>query len=189
MELEELKNQWNRLSVRVERLEEENRRLARELATGRAISSQTKLVRRLHQHAICGLILPVLSPFLITVLKMPLWVAICYAVFGIICMFIDLWLARTVKNNNLSTQTVMTSLRNMLRFKRNQRRIQCVLIVVCFTFLAFAFFPYLAPEQHMFIGGLIGLVLGLIFGILEYRKKTRLINDIITELKGGQSFE
>lgn len=183
MDIEELKQQWNQLSVRVDRLEQENRRLAAELATGRAVSAQQKLVRRFMLHGFCGLILPLLAPLLVLVLNMPLWVAVLYALLGLVCMLIDFYLADSVRKRNIAKDSVVENLQFIISLKKKQRQIQLVLIGVCLLFLAFAFYPFIKEEPSIVIGAFIGAIIGATLGFLEYRRKIKLINEIIAELR------
>ena len=183
MTLEELKVQWNQLSVRVDRLEEENRRLASELATGRATSAQQRLASHYTKHALIGLLLPLLAPMLVFVLDMPLWVAVLYGLLGLLCMAADLIFARYIRRSNFAILPVVNSLENMLKAKKYQRRMQIVFIIIGGIFLGGAFFPALEEEPSVMIGALIGLIIGICCGLTLYFKKVRLINEILKELK------
>lgn len=183
MTLEELKVQWNQLSVRVDRLEEENRRLASELATGRATSAQQRLASHYTKHALIGLLLPLLAPMLVFVLDMPLWVAVLYGLLGLLCMAADLIFARYIRRSNFAILPVVNSLENMLKAKKYQRRMQIVFIIIGGIFLGGAFFPALEDEPSVMIGALIGLIIGICCGLTLYFKKVRLINEILKELK------
>lgn len=183
MTLEELKVQWNQLSVRVDRLEEENRRLASELATGRATSAQQRLASHYTKHALIGLLLPLLAPMLVFVLDMPMWVAVLYGLLGLLCMAADLIFARYIRRSNFAILPVVNSLENMLKAKKYQRRMQIVFIIIGGIFLGGAFFPALEDEPSVMIGALIGLIIGICCGLTLYFKKVRLINEILKELK------
>lgn len=183
MTLEELKVQWNQLSVRVDRLEEENRRLASELATGRATSAQQRLASHYTKHALIGLLLPLLAPMLVFVLDMPMWVAVLYGLLGLLCMAADLIFARYIRRSNFAILPVVNSLENMLKAKKYQRRMQIVFIIIGGFFMGGAFFPALEDEPSVMIGALIGLIIGICCGLTLYFKKVRLINEILKELK------
>ncbi len=183
MNIDDLRTQWNSLSVRVDRLEQENRRLAAELATGRATTAQQRLSSRYIKHGLMGLLLPLLAPMIVYVLEMPVWVAVLYAIFGLICMTTDFAFSQYIKRTNFAVMPVVVSLENMLNIKKRQRQIQLVFIILGLLFLGLAFFPAMADRPPLLIGGLVGLVFGLFIGLREYRQKVKLINEVLSQLR------
>lgn len=183
MTLEELKAQWNQLSVRVDQLEQENRRLAGKLATGRATTAQQRLANHYFRHGLSGLILPLISPLIVMVLDMPLWIAVVYALFGIVCMVADIFFACYVRRSNFAVMPVVESLENMLIVKKKQRRLMITFVIMGGIFLGFVFFPALRDEPTVLVGAFIGLIVGLCIGIALYLRKVKLINEILKELR------
>lgn len=170
MDLDQIRQQWQRTTLRVEQLEADNRRMARLLAAGRVSSAQERLAKHHTFSAFSGLLLPVLAPMLIFVLHYPLWLAICYGVAGIVLAIANFWFAQYVRYADFMSCPVAQAATEAVKVMLWQNRLTALGIVLCVPVLV-SMFVMIAPEMEYIMGGLlVGLAVGLPIGIAKYFK-------------------
>lgn len=185
MDIEELRQNWQRAKIKCETLEAENRRLARELATGRATTVRDRLSRHYLRSALSALvILPLFSPLLVHVLNFPLWAAILYAVFGIIIGIINLWFSQYIKHSDYTSVSIIESLAKAEKIARYQRNIEIFAIVFCLVVLITMFSIMIdINERDVLLGFFIGLAIGIVIAIKKYLYMHSLTRQMQQELK------
>lgn len=188
MNLEELKRSWQEMSVRIDKLEEDNRRLTTELAAGKASSAQQRLKKSVRISGCAGIILPVLAPFLVLSLNFPVWVAVIYAFFGIVMSVLDFAFAHYIGKYNYLAMPIVDSLQHAIQIQRYLNYLQSFGIIVGMSvILIMGFFVFRDTEYDIWIGMLVGFIVGIVFGIKKFitiRRDTRMIRD---ELKAAMS--
>lgn len=188
MELEELKNKWQKLSIRVERLENDKLRLAAELASGRANNARKSLVRFYYTSGIVGFSLPLLAIALIEVLHFQFWVAFLYATFGIIMAVLNLLFADYIKRNADTSLPVVEALRNMLIIRRRQRQLRILGITLGLVVVLSLFGQVTgANDRYILYGMIVGLCIGIPIGIYKELRMIRLARELQNELKNCHS--
>lgn len=184
MELEELKNKWQKLNIRVERLEKDNKRMASELAAGRAATARKSLVRYYNVSAFNGMLLPLLAPMLVMVLHFQLWVACLYAVFGMVMSVLNFVFADYIRRNADMTLPVVDALNNLLVIRRRQKQLR-ILGIVCGIIVVSSMFGQVTGQgdKYVMLGMLIGLCVGIPMGVFKELRSRRLLRTMQRELQ------
>lgn len=184
MDFDSLKNKWQSLSVDSETLERDNRRIAAELARGKTAGAQQRLARYHRNLGLKGLILPLLSYFLISTLHFPIWLAVVYGAFGVIMCFANLWLARTVAGSDYINMPVVSALRAVIRIRTFQRRIRTFGISSCFLIICSMASEILNANDNMLhLSFFVGILIGIIVAIAQCRHSRRLVADLQNQIK------
>lgn len=179
MDLENLKTTWQNLNVRVDRLEEENRRTTEALRRNRAKSAQMKLATSYKRTAFVGLLCPLLAPLCVHILYMPIWVAVIYAAFGLLMAALMLRSYWVTRYSNFMSLPIVEALQNAIRLRRRQNMVTTIGIAGGCIVIA-TFYIYL---EVGIIGFFIGLALGLIIGIKKQLTQRELIREIEDSLR------
>lgn len=180
MELENLKSAWQNLNLRVDRLEEENRRTTEALCRDRAKSAQMKLAESYKRTSYLGLSLPFLSPLCVKILLLPVWVGVIYAVFGLLMAALLLRSYWVTRYTNFISLPVVDALRDAIKLRRRQNVVTIIGIVLGCVLIA-AFYAYLEVGVWGFF---VGLGLGLIIGVRKQLRQRELIREIEDSLRG-----
>lgn len=188
MNIDELKSQWQELRLRVDRLEDNNIRLAQQLAAGKAVASKQQLATTYLRGAITGMILPVIAPLLVTLLEFPRWIAVCYALFGLIMSVANLCMRSYILKADYMSLPVIQALENALNIKLRMRRLRFVSMSMGAIVIASIVFELLDKnDTYMSAGFVIGLICGLFIGIIKWRQQSRLSRRMIEELRNADS--
>lgn len=174
----------------MDRLEIENKLLARKLADSELKSSAEKLADKYRRNVWMGFMLPVIAPSVVIFLKFSLLTAILYAVFGVIMSMLNLMLYRYAKRGLDFTLPVVDTLRNALQLKRMNRLVLLSGIVMGFSLIGLFAVDLIDLSQGdasynamgVLAGMAAGFVVGLPIGIRKTRAQTRLIRQIIDDL-------
>ena len=180
-DLDIIKQQWQRLAARTEALEQANQQMARQLASNKISSLQDRLANRISRLGWLGFVLPILAPLLYYLLNLPWWIAIAYAVFGIIMAALSLWIAEYIRAEDLASMPVAQALKRAVNIKKYQNRSRIFGIACCAVIIAgIVLMAPAGPEREaILIGGSIGFVIGLAFGIHRCIINARLTRDLI----------
>ncbi len=182
--LDELKRQWQRLSTRIDNLEETNRALSERLAKSKVTSMQERLANRINNWAGLGFLLPLMAPLLHSAIGLPWWVCIVYALFGIIMAFLSYRFVKFIRTDRLIELPVSNAIRKATAIKIRQERIR--LAGICMGIFVICSIYYCIPEQHseiMSIGFSVGLAGGLAIGIPRAITNHRLARRLVESLK------
>ena len=182
MNLDELKNTWQTLNLRVDYLEEENRRLAARLAAERASGTQQRLARHYRRMSLVGLSLPLLS-IPLYLYGMPLWCDILYAVFGLCMCGMHLALAGFIERGDYMSLPVVDAISHAVRIRLWQQRMficgeSAALILAIILFVQFA-----GLGSEAVISGIIGGIAGGIIGYVKQRKLFRMSRRLLAQLR------
>ncbi|MCH5220724.1 MAG: hypothetical protein J1F05_00120 [Muribaculaceae bacterium] len=184
MELEDLKDKWQKLNVRVEHLERDNKRLAAQLATGRALNAQKTLANMYMRIGTVGLVLPCLAPALVEVLNFDQWVACLYGIFGIVMMALDYSFAGYIRQNDYMTLPVVEALRSVIAVRKRQTMLRIFGITMGVIVIASMFGQVLGQNNsEVMYGMLIGLCLGTPVGVFMAYRSIKLVRTMQSELQ------
>lgn len=173
-ELDEMKEMWKELNTRVTLLEEENRRLARNVTAKRFLSSTGELVRRYKRFMFVELIMAIIFPLMIyhnpfVVDKYRIITLVYWLIFfmGEVC--VDFYLMNKVKEmdiNNYSITRIAKEAKN--NWKIHKIAIMIGLPVAIGAIILFAL--CMDANEAMIIGMIIGGTVGLMIGIWQLMK-------------------
>lgn len=184
MDLEQLRNTWQKARVNSELLETDNRKLAESLAVGRAQTARDKLAGYYRRSFIVALLLPALSPVLVKVLDFPVWIAAVYASFGVVMGILNLCFSNYIKRCDYLAQPIVSALADAVKIARYQRYLRSFGISMGGALIATMFFDAVDhSEFHIIIAFIVGLVLGVIIGIIKFRWMSALTRQMQDELR------
>lgn len=184
LDLDELRNSWQTLSLRVDNLEATNRRLAKELCSERATSVQQRLARSYRFMSVWGFVLLPLAFPLYYVIDMPAWLCVLYAVFGILMGLIYLCFASYISRSNYVSLPMVDAVRHALRVRMMQRRILVGGLVMGLVVIVPFFWILFGKEDPVpFYGACVGGAVGLAIGIQKELKFFRLSRQMLAELR------
>ena len=121
MDLEQLRNNWQKTRINSELLDADTNRLTERLASGRAQTARAKLARYYRRSALCAILLPALSPILVISLGFPEWIAAIYAWFGVVMGVLNLCFSRYISRCDYTSQPIVTALASAVKIARIQR--------------------------------------------------------------------
>lgn len=184
MDLDTFKNKWQSLSVAQAPLERDNRRIADELARGKAAGAQQRLARYHRNMGWKGLFLPMISYFLVATLHFPVWLAVAYGAFGVIMCAANLWLAQRIKTTDYINMPVVSALCAVIGIRKRQRRIRtfgmCVaLLIVC----SMASEILDANDNMLVLSFAVGLAIGIVIAIIQCRHSRRLLSELQNQIR------
>lgn len=182
--LDELKRQWQKISVSTDSLKETDMRLSDRLKASRIGSNQERLASRISRCSIPGLILPVLAPILHYELALPWWYCILYAAYGIVMTAVGLLFARYIRAVNLALLPVAESVERAIRIRSIQNYIQLAGFMLCFAILfvgAWVLPDYLRVE--VLYGASAGMVIGLAIAIPRLVSNIRLSRQLLDSIR------
>ncbi len=183
MDLDKLKQDWNSISLKIDRLEEENLEIRRRLCCTNVQTSQQSLARKYTHFSWLGMSLPVLAFLMWHVLETPLWLCIIYSVFGIIQAIAFQCFASYIRHSDYMSMPVAESLRHALIIRKTQFRflLGSIILGLAVIIPLFRYF-FQAGDSSAFIGACIGGVIGGIIGIRKdiemFRLSKKMINDL-----------
>lgn len=184
MDFEELKTNWNKACINNEMLKADNLRLARELATGRAQTARYKLASYYFRSSFCAILLPALSPSLVLILDMPVWLALAYAIFGCIMGAVNIRFSKYIKHCDYTSVSTVEALSIAIKIARYQRYIRSFGIFVSVILVVSMFYIAIDRcEYNMITGFIFGLVFGLIMAAVKYIRMSSLVRQMKEELQ------
>ncbi len=184
--LDDLRHQWQALSTDNARLSEANRLLVAKLAAEKATTKQQKLKRQYLVFAILGF---VLLPFLAYVglyemLHAPLWLCLLYAGGGFYIGVMDLWFVSLIGSADYISMPTCEAMAHASRMLLWQARLQALGIVACVIIVGpLLVYIYCLGKPDVMIGALVGLGVGLVFGILKYNSLRRMARSLLSDLE------
>lgn len=185
MDLDELKNKWQSINIRTEALEQDTKRLASNLASGRVTNAKAELVKYYHSSGIYGLCLPALAPMIVIILQFPIWIAIVYALMGVVMTILNFRFAHYISKYDFINQPVVTAMAATMRLRSRQRKIRLVGIVLGLIVLSSMASEMFGPDDDMLIIGMLcGLAIGIPIAVYKDRRAMRLSKRMQEELRG-----
>lgn len=186
MNIDELKTQWQELRLRVDKLEDNNARLAHQLAAGKAVNYKHQLAKTFQRGIVVSCVLPILAPLVVTVLNFPLWIAICYALFGVIMVCGNIWIRNYIMKADYMSLPVLQALENAINLKLRMRRLRILSVTIgSGVILSMLVEIIYKTDTAITTGFVVGLVIGTILGIIKWREQSRLSRQIIEELRNA----
>lgn len=182
--LEDIKSKWQSIKVDNESLRRANERLSDELRRRPVESLQDRLAGRIFRNCILAIVLPLLAPVLYFTLKMPMWLTIFYAAFGLMMCGLQTFLYEYIKREQLTLMAVVDAIERAVHFKLYQLRIRLVGMIVGMT-LVTGIFVYLVDADDLvaLYGAIVGLVVGLAVGCYKFYTDLAISKKIIKSLE------
>ena len=185
MELEELINKWKSLDKHIKVQDEKIRILTDQIVAGKIKSSLSTL----HTHCIISIIIiPLLLPFFFGIYDFvgfdcPAWheklLYVLTWVF-IVSLFIrELLFIIDLKQINVARETALESLARTIKFRKHY---QWGVLIELFIGMAFVIVMMSAFNREFLYGGILGLVIGAIFGGKLYNYYVKKIKELETAL-------
>ncbi len=184
MDLNQFKTEWSRMSIKVDSLQEENRRIKDMIARKRCTSTRDRLMRQLKRMSILCFVVPWPIIFNTSHLFGNVFI-VMYLLFFLTMGSLIHAQYRMLDKIDLSTMNFKEALKACIRFKRFRLRshiagyIMGAIMVVNIMLTA-----YRLESQPMIIGCWAGLVIGMAIGLkLDYRQRCliRQLSDSLSE--------
>lgn len=182
--LEQLKQQWQELNLRVNHLDEANRELTDRLSRGHVTSTQQRLAHATRRWGLFAFTLIPMAFVVYHTMLMPLWLSIVYAAFGLVMGCLVLWLAAYINRERLVDLPVTQAYDRARLIHKLQWQCRGVGIVLG-GILVILMLYYLNQDSDssMLISACVGLVLGAIIGIAKARNHNRMSNRLIKDTR------
>ena len=182
--LDQLKQQWQELNLRTDNLEVANRELSERLSRGHVTTTQQRLARDTRRWSINGLLMIILAWPLTEICNMPWWVAVIYAVFGLIMAIVIRLLSRYIESERLVDLPVTEAYERACMIRRRQWYCRIVGIICGTMVLSMMFYyMYIHDEVEMLWASGAGLVIGLIIGLFKAFYLNRMSRQLIDDFK------
>ncbi len=180
MDIDELRQNWNRMNLRVERLEEDNWLLRRERDMMGKVSMQSRLLRQCTVRTILSFVaIPILVPQLLTIFGCPLWYTLMYAVAFLIFGFMNNNERLMVKSIDLNTMPVSEVMRRVQGIEQLRRHNMITgYIIAAIVLIPLFYFIYRINDRALIIGAWIGLVAGLSCGFFIKKRSDEMLKRI-----------
>lgn len=185
MELEELKNKWRQLDKHVKAQDEKIRELTDQVIAGKVKSPLSTL--RTHS-IISVIVIPLLLPFFLVIfdflgVSCPEWhEKLLYAltwVFVVSLFIRELIFIIDLKQINVARETALESLARTIKFRKHY---QWGVLIELFIGMAFVIVMMSAFNREFLYGGILGFVIGVIFGGKLYNYYVNKIKELETAL-------
>ena len=189
-DLDLIKQQWQQLSVKVDKLEQANERLSDQLARTNAKSYQQRLAGRVKRTSWVGLLLPILAPLQYYSLHMPVWICAVYAIFGIFMCVLNRRLSSFILSKNLLEISATEALQHAtaVRLYQKNARILGVFLAALLLFGMYYVLPLSEQRSAILWGGVVGLLIGLAFAIPRCITNARLARRMAQSLTDPEQF-
>lgn len=182
-ELERLRKNWHRAEMRNSRLEEENRRLAAELASGRAMSARDRLARHYRFQLIVSCCLPLLAPMIVWV-GFPVWFGMVYAFFGLLSAVLNIIFMRYIRSCDFAAMSIVAALQSAVTIARRRKILLYIMgtldMLLCGVFIRLVLDM---GEPELVVAVFIGFFAGLAIAAYRVYKGNALVRAIKTELR------
>lgn len=190
MDINDLRQSWQQIGARLERLEIENKLLARKLADSELKSSAEKLVDKYRRNVWLGLVLPLIAPSVVIVLRFSMLTGILYGAFGLIMSILNIVLYRYARQGLDFSRPVVDTLRIALQLKKMNRLVLFSGIVLGSSLIGLFIVDLIDVSQidasynvmGVSLGMAVGFAVGLPIGIRKARTQNHLIRQIIDDL-------
>jgi len=186
MNIEQLKYTWRQMGERIDNLERENRRMAKRLATGKAITAQRRLAKTALRGVCCGLILPILAPLLYYFLGFQPWIAVLYGIFGIVMSVANFIFYRSIMKSDYMSLPLVNAMMSAVKIRTNLRNIRILGISLGLGIVFSLIFDTIERYEMSILSGIIiGFICGLIIGLMKWQEQSALSKAIIRELRAA----
>ena len=186
MNIEQLKYTWRQMGGRIDKLESENRRMAKKLAIGKAMTAQRRLAKTALRGVFAGLLLPILAPLLYYYLGFQLWITILYGFFGIVMSAANIIFYRSIMKSDYMSLPLVNAMMSAVRIRTNLRNIRilgiCMGLGIIFSLIFDSIERY---EISILSGMIVGFIIGAVIGLKKFREQTALCKAIIRELRAA----
>lgn len=178
MDFEQLKQSWNELDQKVDKLTQSSRQMRQDFAFTKATDTQSKLARNYMRVAVIGWCLPFLA-YTLKLIGMPMWTVISYGVLGLLLGCANFAMRQFILRCNFGRMDVVGAMRHTVAVIRHMKQLMIAGYVVAVLFLV-PFFIELwnLPDRAAFYGAVVGGVVGLIIGIRKECINFRLSREI-----------
>lgn len=186
MDIDQLKSTWRQMGERIDNLERENRRMAEQLAAGKATTAQQRLAKTALRGVCCGLLLPVLAPLLYYYLGFQPWIAVLYGIFGVIMGVANIAFYRSIIKADYMSLPLVNAMISAVKIRTNLRNIRILGFSLGMAIIFSLVMDALERlEVSILIGMIAGFACGLLIGLRKWREQTALSKAIIRELRAA----
>ena len=168
MTLDELKQNWNNIDLKLTEVEDTARSVERSVATNRTSAMRS----RIRSGSIIMGIISLLVPFLfIPFYTMSPYLVVFAFLFFLFCSFTYFYFARSVGNCEYGSMPVTEALRRTIDLERLRERLRTIRMVIGIPLICFFIgMLYSDDEPLVFVGAAIGAVIGTLIGcLINYR--------------------
>ncbi len=185
MDLEQLKKTWQSQSVRIDRLEEQNRELCRTVRADRLLGRRSRLLRTYRWLIIAGL---VTIPFILLAfprLDIPCGVTVLFVVTMAVLALFNSYVYRLIMRIDPTAMSMRDTLARVVRLEVARRRLRRCSMAI--GGVAVAFFLYVLYEKGDYsplIGGVVGGMAGAICGLrkeAEIKAQIRAMKEMLRD--------
>lgn len=185
MDFDKLRRAWQESRIPIDPAD--TRRVADEVARGKARSAQQKLLLYYRYSLIDALLVPCLAPMLVFVVNLPVWMAVLYGAFGILMGVINYLLYRYIAKSDFTSLPVLLAVERALRIKQWQTRIRALGITLAVSLLTTMAVELFDHDHYVMVGFVVGLVAGIAVGLKKYLTMRHATDDLIRQVRAFQS--
>lgn len=177
MDIDEMRQNWSRMNLRLEQLEEANRALLHERSMAGKESTRNRLLRQYTVRTIlCFVLIPVIVPQLTLWLGCPVWYAMLYGVGFLTFGLMTNSERRMIKDIDLSRMSVREVMKRVRAIEQVRRRHMITGYVIgAIILIPLIYFIYLINDRAMIIGCWVGAVIGLLIGLMVKKRCNELL--------------
>lgn len=184
MDIDELKDKWQKMNFDSERLGNDTDRVMSEIKAGKITSAQHSLALNYKRNALGGLCVTALAPLLVITLHFQLWVAIVYGLFGLLMAVLSYDFADSIAMTDYVSQPVVDAMRAVVAMRKRMARIRAIGIVAgCGVLASFFGEIFDKADDTLILSSSIGLAVGLVIGWLKYRHIKRLADELKAQVE------
>lgn len=183
MDLDKLRNSWKSLGTDSDALEPVNRRIASELAKGRAVNAQQKLARNYSRSGLAGVLVVLLAPVLVMVLELPVMYAYIYGIFGVIMGLLNYRFSLQISKADYIALPVVEAMKSILSLRRDWIRLHIAGYTMGVIVLLTLLYGLLDLGSDAVAGFYVGLAASIPLVYFKERQNLRLIRSMQEEIR------
>lgn len=167
------------MELRVEQLEQDNRRLLSRISSDRMMGLRRKLMIRYRGMITLCIFSPIWIFLMDNFCEISQWIKVCYVLFFVLMTLANVWVYMLIHRINHSIMTVKEALIAATNLDIARKRVKIFGYILAIPLLIAMFYAfYEIGRQEIIYGAWIGLVIGTISGLIYERKNRRLIKDL-----------
>ncbi len=181
MTLDELKQSWNNIDLKLTEVDESVKNIERSVANNRTSAMRSRVRSGSVTMGVISLIVPFL--FIPFYTMSPLLV-VCSFLFFFFCSFTYFYFARSVVRCEYGSMPVTEALRRTIDLERQRERFRMARMVVGIPLICFMIgVLYVGDEPLVFVGAAIGAVIGTAIGLLINHRFASALRSMKRELE------
>ncbi len=183
IDLDQIKNEWSALKIENSTLHQKNIELTHRLVTERVCTNQQRLAKN-YRMGYAGFGFPLLAYLMYMVIGTPVWLCVVYSLFGIVIGCYDVWYMRFVKQTDYTSVPTVEAINHASKVVIYQNRATIYSIIGTLALLAAMFYEiFIISGEEVLLGGIVGAIVGGIFGTIKCIQNHRLARRMLDEIK------